>query len=446
MTGQKFTYSQAGWENNRSEAYFCYQITTDERVFDLKERLLLPFSVPESAESEKLLRALHLALGVSYYKSFIPPVIEHPYKMTTVEADFWNGVYKNGLGEFLYKNELSGDTLAKFREQDGAVTGASSDTTWNDGVMLGIGGGKDSIVAGELLKEAGVGLEGFVLATGDNLGQTETVSEVMGVKLNVVRRIIDPQIFEINDTEGSFNGHIPISLIFALCGTLLACGSGNSYVVVANEASASIPQTIWEGQNINHQWSKSIEFERLFQDYVRAYVSPNIHYFSAVRPLSSVAIAKLFANYPEYFEAFTSDNSVLKIKPETRLHPRWNPNSTKSLSSFMLLAPWMSNEDLLRTFGQNLLDNTELEGMCGALLGENDQVVLDCVGTQDELKASIAELIKQNRFSDSKLLHYTKHKQLLNDTKPISDFMNLAEHAIPDQIANKLLPIIESKL
>jgi hypothetical protein len=446
MTGQKFTFTEASCNEDRRTVVFKYKITTDLQIFELVEKLVFPVEIPETGESKKLIRALHLALGISYYKSFLPPVLEHSYEMTAVEADFWNSIYKNGLGEFLYINKLPSDNLAKFTEQSGENIDTVDQTSWNDNVMLGIGGGKDSIVAGELLKEIGVALQGFVLATNTNVGQTKEVTDVMGITLNVVKRIIDSQIFEINQTEGSYNGHIPISLIFALSGALLATSNGNRYIVVANEASASIPQAMWEDLNINHQWSKSLEFERLFQDYLRAYISPDLHYFSAVRPLSSVAIAKIFAKYPKYFEVFTSDNGVLKIKPESRLHPRWNPNSTKSLSSYILLAPWMSDEDLLRTFGQNLLENDELENMCGALLGENDQVVLDCVGTKDELKASINELFNQNRFSDSKLLNYTKRKQLIVDAKPVSDFMNLTEHAMPSEIAEKLLPIIESRL
>lgn len=446
MIGQKFTFTEAGWKEDRQEAFFRYQIITDERVFDLEEKIILPLPVPESTESEKLVRALHLALGISYYKAFFPPEMEHPYKMTAVESDFWNTIYKNGLGEFIYTNKLSSETLAKFSAQEGLETEVESETFWNNSAILGIGGGKDSIVAGEILKEIGVEIKGFVLATGDNTGLTKQVSDVMGVDLLVISRIIDQQIIEINNIPGSYNGHIPISVIFALAGALLSTATGNRYIVVANEASSSIPQTEWEGQNINHQWSKSIDFERLFQDYLRAYITPELHYFSAVRPLSSVAVAKIFAGYPSYFEVFTSDNSHFKIHQKERTHPRWNPESTKSLSSYILLAPWLSEEDLLRTFGQNYLDNSDLEHMCSSLLGENGQVVLDCVGTPEELKASLNELIRQNRFSDSKILNYTKHKQLLDDAKPITSYTGIGNHAIPSEIEAKLIQVMENKL
>lgn len=446
MTGQKFTITDAGWRDNRSVAYFCYTLKTNEKTFELEETLQFPAEIPESDESEKLLRALHIALAISYYKSYLPPVIEHPYAMDDVEANFWNTVYLHGLGEFLYKNSLSGSLLAKFSAQDGKRVHQNSSISWSDEVVLGIGGGKDSIVAGEILKEAGIPVSGFVLATGEILGQTQAVANVMGVKLAAVKRKLDPKILEINTLEGAYNGHIPISLIFGLVGTMLAAANQNRYVLVANEASASIPQATWEGKNINHQWSKSLEFERTLQDYLHNFVSKEMFYFSAVRPLTSVAIAKLFAQYPQYFEVFTSDNSLFKIEQSAREHPRWSKQSSKSLSSYILLAPWMSDEDLLRIFGENYLNIPDLTPMISKLLGENGQSVLDCVGTPEELKASMSEIVRQSRFSDSALVNYTVDKQLLRSGGNLDQFMTLQDHNIPTGIAPKIIPIMENHL
>lgn len=447
MIGQKFKITEAGWRDSRRIAYFCYEIETDETTFSLEETIELPEGVPESVESEKLLRSLHLALAISYYKSFIPPVIEHPYLMDGEETEFWNTVYLNGLGEFLYTNSLSGSKLAKFRAQDGKIyTNEDSSIDWQDNAVLGIGGGKDSIVAGELLKAVGIPVSGFVLATGEILGQTKAVSDVMNIELTAVKRIIDLQILDINKIEGAYNGHIPISLIFGLVGALVAVSQKSKYIIVANEASASIPQTTWEGQNINHQWSKSLEFERLFQDYLHANISGEIHYFSAIRPLSSVAIAKIFSNYPQYFEVFTSDNSLFKVKQDAREHPRWSLNSTKSLSSYILLAPWMTDEDLLRTFGRNFLNEAGLSELFGNLLGQDGKSVLDCVGTPEELRASISEVIDRGRFTDSALVTYTIVKQLMHAEPELQSFMTYGEHAIPDKIAPKLQILMEQQL
>jgi UDP-N-acetyl-alpha-D-muramoyl-L-alanyl-L-glutamate epimerase len=446
MTGKKFILTEAGWRNNRQEAYFGYQIVTDERTFTIEEKIVFPWQVNICIETESLLRALHLALSTSYYKAFIPPIIEHPYQMTDVEATFWNTVYRHGLGEFLYKNKLNHNQLAKFSPQEGIVVSGEATSVWENSALLGIGGGKDSIVAGELMKEIELKTTGFVLATGEVLGQTQAVADTMGIELLAVKRTIDPQILDINLLEGSYNGHIPISLVFGLVGAILATSQQSRYVVVANEASASIPQTTWEGQNVNHQWSKSIEFERLFQNYLHAYVSSELQYFSAIRPLSSVAVAKIFSGYPQYFEVFTSDNSLFAVTKQERAHPRWSPTSSKSLSSFILLAPWLDDDNLEKTFGKNYLYDVELTPMLSALLGEDGQSVLDCVGTPDELKSSLAELIRQDRFTGSELVNYTVDKHLLRDVQDMSSHLQRHEHAIPNQVASTLLRIMESKI
>lgn len=449
MTGKKFQLTEAGWRNDRRIAYFCYDLETDEETFSFEETLEFPFPIPESFESERLLGALHIALAISYYKSFIPPIIEHSYGLSDTEAHFWNEVYRNGLGEFLYKNKLDPQVLATFSAQEKVELKVLDKTNgWNDSAMLGIGGGKDSIVAGELLKEIALPIEGFVLATGEELGQTQAVAHVMDVPLHAIKRVVDPKIISVNALEGSYNGHIPISVIFGLVGAMVAVAGKHKYVVVANEASASIPQTEWAGTNVNHQWSKSIEYETLFQEYVQNSISTELTYFSAVRPLSSVAIAKIFSYYPAYFEVFTSDNSLFKITKENRDHPRWSITSSKSLSSFILLAPWIQKEDMLKIFGQDYLDIAALEDLFHALLGQNGQSVLDCVGTPDELNASLQIILSDGAYARAALvLAETSNPDSVSaDARDLSSFLTIQEHRIPAEVAARLIERMEKKL
>jgi len=450
MIGKLFVYDNVRVSEDRKILNFDYRVETDEQTFSLTEKIELPYSLPNSSTVDRLLRALHLALGISYYKTFMPPAIDHDYEISGEEASFWNDVFKNGLGEFLYKNELDPGLIARFKTQNGSIRpGTQDDIEWHDTAFLGIGGGKDSIVAGELLKELNIPTKGFVLATASNRGQTQEVVSKMGVNLLTVKRWLDPQMLEMNKIEGAHNGHVPISLIFALIGCLLATIAGDKYVIVANESSASIPHTQWQGQDINHQWSKSLEFEELFQSYVHNFVSSELEYFSIIRPLSSVAVAKIFANYPNYFETFTSDNSLFKIEQSERKHPRWSHDSPKSLSSYILLAPWMSNEDLDRTFGSNILDQPDLEPLFLGLLGEKEEPILDCVGTPEELKLSLSLLLKQNRMNDSALMQIARNLQITLDSSDVALTKSLeinTNHAIPDQLSNKVLTILEEKL
>lgn len=443
MTGKTFNYLDTSWNADRTVVSFRYSIETDEQKFELLETLELPLSAPDTSIVSNIVRGLHLALGISYYKAFIPPEIIHPYAMDDKETAFWNNVFTNGLGEFVRHNKLDSDQIAKFSAQTGKENTVNSTEIWDSKALLGIGGGKDSIVAGEILRDADVESEGFVLATGEILGQTQSVAEAMNINLLSIKRNLDHKILEINKLDGSYNGHTPISLIFALTGCLLAACKQYKYVIVANEASASIPHAEWQGKSINHQWSKSLEFEELFQKYVHANISPDLTYFSAIRPLNSVQIAKIFSDYPKYFEVFTSDNSVFKINQEERRHPRWSTESPKSLSSYILLAPWIDDQNLLNIFGSDFLGKPELETLFLSLLGLNDTPVLDCVGTPDELLLSLGKLRSQKRFTDSSLMK-------INVALPAASLDDLLskfeDHALPSELADNLQAIMKRKL
>lgn len=445
----KFIYENIRLDDARQLISFDYTIETESEVYKLTETMKMPTSLPDSGTVDRVLRALHIALGISYYKTFLPPMIDHGYSMTSEEADFWNSVFRNGLGEFLYKNGLSADKLAKFSKQTGPIVpGVDDDIDWQETALLGIGGGKDSIVAGELLKELGIPTSGFVLATGENRGQAQAVTDVMQIEMLGVERRIDPQILELNRRTGTYNGHVPISLIFALIGCLSAVANGSKYVIVANESSASIPHVEHGGELVNHQWSKSFEFERLFQEFVHKNISENLNYFSLIRPLTSVAVAKLFSNCPKYFEVFTSDNSLFKISPQEREHPRWSHDSPKSLSSYILISPWMSDKDLSRTFGYEFLSDINLKDLFLGLLGKTETPILDCVGTPSELRLSLSMLYKSDRFKDSSLMSIAKTEGLImeNYEEPLKSALTPSQdQEIPDEVYTKLKPLLTSK-
>jgi UDP-N-acetyl-alpha-D-muramoyl-L-alanyl-L-glutamate epimerase len=254
MIGKLFVYENIRIKDDRKTVLFDYRVDTNELSFSLTETLKFPSPIPDSNTVDRLLRALHIALGISYYKTFLPPEINHAYIMNKDEAEFWNKIFQHGLSEFLYKNNLKPNQLAKFKSQDGKLSpGAEDDIDWRDTALLGIGGGKDSIVAGELLKELKIPIRGFVLATSNNEVLSQSVANKMELDLISIQREIDPQIISMNKVEGAYNGHIPISLIFALVGCLSATINGDRYVIVANEASASIPQITNENNEVNHQ-------------------------------------------------------------------------------------------------------------------------------------------------------------------------------------------------
>jgi hypothetical protein len=415
MQQDEFIYTAFSVSGDRRTAIFEYQLRHAGEEHAFSESLTFPAPLKNTPEQMRSLRALHLALGVSYYKIFVPPAVTHPYAMDGAEADFWNTVWRHGLGQFLYDNELAADRLAQFTAQDGQEFDGTADSGEVKGALLGIGGGKDSVVAGELLKTLNVPLDGFVMATGEALGQAGDVAKVMGVPLQAVGRQLDTRLSEVGKAPDAYHGHVPISLIFALVGTALAVARGSAYVVVANEASASIPQLKHNGQTINHQWSKSLDAERAIQQYIQHRIDTRITYFSAIRQLTSVGVAKLFARLPRYFEVFTSDNTVFRIDPARRPSGRWSLESPKSLSSYVLLAPWMSDADVARTFTISFLSETSLKPLFLEMTGVEGHPPLDCVGTPEELTLSINMLARDGRYNDTALMQLAHERGIIHE-------------------------------
>jgi hypothetical protein len=162
-----------------------------------------------------------------------------------------------------------------------------------------------------------------------------------------------------------------------------------------------------------------------------------------------VAIARIFSAYPAYFEVFTSDNSVFKITQEVREHPRWSLNSPKSLSSFILLAPWLNDDQLLQIFGRNYLDESSLTDLFIDLLGGSEKQVLDCVGTPEELRVSLSALEARERFFDTELMQVARDKKLLVDDsaaqlRAIAGKLDV--HAFPEELSSKIEIILKEKL
>ena len=452
MNADIFHYRQFRVGDDRKTVYFDYALRHKGQEYEFTERIEFPVELPDVPELKRALRALHLALGISYYKIFAPPVIKHSYAMDEAEADFWNEVWLNGLGEFLYVNKLPAEKLARFVAQDGETFEGESELN-TKGALLGIGGGKDSIVAGELLKAINVPVTGFVMATGEHLGQTQEVAKTMGVELHAVKRTIDPKLLEVQAQPGSHKGHVPISLAFALVGTTLAIATKTAYVVVANEAGTSLPRGIrWEGREVNHQWSKSFEAEQLIQNFIKTNVSASVTYFSAIRQLTSVGVAKIFAKFPQYFEVFTSDNFVFRIDPSKRPSGRWSLESPKSLSSYLLLAPWLSDEDMRRTFAIDFLNEHSLKHLFLALTGQEGEPPLDCVGTTEELELSINLLDEQGRYQDTYLMQLAKERGIVRADEldwqaELADFLRLqSQEALPPELKGQIQAWLEKEL
>jgi UDP-N-acetyl-alpha-D-muramoyl-L-alanyl-L-glutamate epimerase len=210
------------------------------------------------------------------------------------------------------------------------------------------------------------------------------------------QRVLDPQLGALN-ARGAYNGHVPISACIAFVATLVAYLGGHSSVVVANERSADEGNTTWNGLHINHQWSKSLDFERAFQAWCSRRLPNGPVYFSLLRPLSEVRIAKEFVRYPQYLASFASCNANFRQRPSSE-PARWCGSCPKCVFVQLIFAPLMDDATLSSTFGRRFIDDESNRALLEELTGVSGIKPFECVGTASESLGALAMLQKQGRL------------------------------------------------
>ena len=393
-----------------------YKILSDKKTIDFHyetsglhftEKIILPDGIPSSIEDKlvnNVLESLHLILGVTYFKMYCPKKIIIPYLLSRTQSDFWNTVYTKGLGEFFYKNRIDFRGLINFPYSDSPdnilpIQLRQLDKAKKDRTLVGIGGGKDSIVALELIKSQKKPVTGLILETGNSHIQRE-VAKTAGIKFLLVRRKLDDKIFELKNIH---HGHVPFSAIFAFIALLVSVIYDFSSIITANEKGSNFGNLDYLGSEINHQWSKSEEFENLFRNYVRQFITPNINFFSILRPYSEMEIAKIFSSYKKYFPVFSSCNRNFKIKGNAG-QKKWCGKCAKCAFVFIILASQLPKEQVISIFKKNMFEDESLTPLFKDLIGEGSLKPFDCVGTFEESRQALEIIKNKKEFDVSKII------------------------------------------
>ncbi|MFT7184322.1 MAG: UDP-N-acetylmuramoylalanine--D-glutamate ligase [Oceanicoccus sp.] len=374
-----------------------YELDADSREIRLRygldddvqfeEVISLPEEEWKTLDSNLLDRALfnlHLIGGISYYKAHCPKeIVVKSGALSENEAYFWNKLYTQGLGEFFYENELDFRNLVNFPVTPGFQSQAF-EVELKKRSLVPLGGGKDSIVACELLKKASLDFEVF------NMGGhqvTKDVAAVMGKELIIVKRTLSEKLFELN-AAGAMNGHIPITAYVSFLSVLMALLYDFDTVVFANEASSNYGNVKLHDMVVNHQYSKSLEFEQDLSGYLFQFLTPSLKVFSLLRPWFELRIAKEYVALTEYHHVATSCNRNFKIKGEG-METRWCGECPKCAFVFAILSPFMNRERLVEIFGKDLLKDKKLKTLYSELIGEANFKPFECVGTPDEVKTAL---------------------------------------------------------
>jgi len=411
---------------------------------ELVERIRFPQapSVPAGrrAAFDVALKLLHLIAGVSYYKAGVPPKIElADGLLDDATADLLQALYLHGLAEFAYRNKL--DLRDRVAFPRGGESGPEAMALGLPRrTLVPIGGGKDSLVAVEAIKS--IGGEATAVWVG-NSPLIAACAERTGLPTLNIQRELAPGLFELN-RHGAWNGHIPVTAVNSAILAVAAILYGYDSIAFANERSASAATLEYEGQQVNHQWSKGYAFEQLLGDWLHTHVAADLDYCSLLRPYSELAITRAFAKLTPYFDTFSSCNRNFKLlgpKPADR----WCGQCPKCHFVFLALAPFLPKPRLLSIFGRNLLDDETQAAGFDALLEYQDHKPFECVGEGAEARAAMYVLSQRPEWAEDALVARFRGEilpQLDASQLAIEPWLQpSAEHRVPTRLQAALAAI-----
>jgi len=457
-----------------------------ERIRRIGDRVLNPVRNRKFLNGvNNLVFNLGLIELLSYWKATCSPeIIIEAGVLNQEQIKWWKDLIMNGMGQFFYENKIDftrpnffkiSSIQNKNKTYNTNPTIVKNVLSFNRRVLVPIGGGKDSIVTLELLKNRKKNIYYFSLNPNEI---TRKIIKVSGYGNQViVERGIDRKLIELN-RKGFLNGHTPFSAYLAFLSSLLAVIYDTKYIAFSNERSSnegnleylpctetkSLVQGLGKprtrtssvrGLVINHQYSKGFDFEEKFRKYSKKYLAKNLEYFSFLRPLYEIQIAKLFSKYPKYFNYFLSCNEAFKTSSgRKKITGKWCGKCPKCLFVFTALYPFIKKSELLKIFRKNLFEDKKLLPTMLRLIGEEKikprsenltmfserkpniakQVKFllrgkpfECVGTKKESLIAFYLSWKKNKEKLPYLLEYFENKILpkyLNLEKEVKKIMN----------------------
>ena len=371
---------------------------------------------------EKLVFNIGMVEVISYWKAVCSKnlIVEAGY-LDDDQISFFKKLFYNGLGEFFYRNDIKVDYDSFINIKSTHEKEKDFEVDYEGfGNLIPLGGGKDSNVTLEILKD----YNNTVVVTNPKEVHFECFKLSYAKDFLVLERTIDKNLLDLNK-QGYLNGHTPFSAHVAFICFLGAYLLNKKYIVLSNEGSANEETVL--GTNINHQYSKSYEYEMDFNNYAKKYFKVDIKYFSLLRCLNELQIGLLFSKYEKYHKVFRSCNLGSKETPW-----KWCCKCPKCLFTFIIMAAFNNYDKVIDIFGKDLLDDEELLPTLKDLLGETNIKPFECIGTVKEVKEAMSLISKNN--TTSKLVKYYLDNYDVVEPQSLKEFNN--ENNIPSEYLN----------
>jgi len=302
---------------------------------------------------------------------------DHGRFCTPAFEALWRTVARNVGAEWRYRTDRPG--------YEPRITGTRSAASARPVVVAAganealafCGGGKDSLVALDLLERAGMRFGSFAYSQPE-YGCAETQHRLIGEVLDEVppaarhRMFVDdvPDRREVAGGAPLICAETPISLFAALPVVLQ---HGYRMMVFGHERGADSANIEWAGEQVNHQWGKSADAELLLDRYVREELLANVATFSILKPLHDAVI---FGLLRARAAAVPRTHSCNVRKP-------WCERCPKCSYVWLGLRAYLPEPVVASMFARDLLDS-ENERHFRQLLGIESHRPFECVGDAGE--------------------------------------------------------------
>ncbi len=400
-----FKYRSSNWEIIDGFLQLEWNFVTEPDL-EFSPTMLLPLPADDWQERvpaqliDQLVFHIGLVEMLSYWKATASPnIIVQAGYLNDAQLTWWHNFILKSMGEYFYLNQIDfspPDFVTPVCTAPHRVVSEQklplAQNEAEQRFLVPIGGGKDSIVTMELLRQwrqheaKPVKPDQLTLFAVNPTAATTAVIAQSGFPAILVQRNLDPHLLQLNQ-QNYLNGHTPFSALLSFISLLTATLHGFTSTVLGNEQSANEGNVQYYGQIINHQYSKSFEYETSFNNYVATHVQPQSKialpsYFSLLRPFNELQIAQIFSQQAEaYLPIFRSCNRGQKTNS-------WCGQCAKCLFAYTILFPFLGEQQMVSIFGQNLFENEDLLETAQDLIGKTKHKPFDCVGTYEESLAA----------------------------------------------------------
>ena len=345
--------------------------------------------------AQRMIRALAIVEAFSYWKALCSPVIEVALPAPDpAELDWWQAFWPGAMGEFFYRNQIDYTTpgFLVIRGPAGAAARPAPGGPGASGLggagpgrrppLVLFSGGKDSLALARIVS-AGAGaapVDFFLYNPGERL-RGLAGSLASGGRLVEVRRAILPELLRLN-AAGHPNGHTPFSAYLAFAAMLTGYLRGSGPVMAGNSRSDDEPNVrSYLGRPVNHQWTKSYEFEAAVRSYRDRWLPGAPGYSSPLRPLYEVQIIASLAGDVDAYLSTVSCNQVRG--------GGWCRSCAKCAWVFLATAALFGHDLAIRKTGGDMFADPALAGVYQEMAGLTGVKPFECTGSEDEVRAAI---------------------------------------------------------